>query len=467
MLKKHSEFFKSVVFILDLVLITIAWLLAYRIRFYSGLIPVTKGVVPLEVYLAMLPAILVVWAVVFKAFNLYRPYRISTHAAEIWDVTKACSLALVILVALTFFLRQFEYSRIAFVIFWSLSIVLITANRWSFREILRYLRRRGYNQRFALVIGAGELGQKVAKKIHRHRELGLRVIGYLTRKPEKVGQELHGIKVLGVYDDLPKILSSNQIDHVFLALPHDAYGHAEKIMLFLQDQMVDVRLIPDLLQFITIRGQAELFDGLPIVTIQATPLFGWNQILKRSADIFFSVLILCITLPIILIAALLVRLTSGSPVIYRQDRIGYDGRIFQMLKFRTMTVDAEKETDAVWATPDDKRRTPLGVFLRKTSIDELPQFWNVLKGEMSVVGPRPERPEFVQKFRASIPKYMLRHKIKAGITGWAQVCGWRGNTSLEERIKCDLEYIEKWSIGLDIKIMWLTVWKGLINKNAY
>jgi Undecaprenyl-phosphate glucose phosphotransferase len=467
MLKKHSEFFKSLLFLVDMVLISVAWMGAYYLRFHAGLIPPTKGVPSFEPYFALLVPIIMIWGVAFKVFDLYRPRRISSHLSEIWDITKACSSATLMVIALSFFLRQFEYSRLVIMLFWSLSIVLITISRWSFRELLRFFRRRGYNLRYALVVGAGQLGQELAVKLSCHRELGVKVIGYLTRRPEKIGRSLRGIKVLGTYDQLSEVLSAYPVDQVFLTLPCDAYGTAEKILHFLQGQTVDVRIVPDLLQFMTLQRQAELFDGLPIVTLQATPLYGWNQLLKRATDIVFSLFILTGTLPLLLLIPVLIKLTLSGPVLYRQKRVGYDGRIFEILKFRTMHLGAEEETGAVWATPDDPRRTRVGAFLRKTSLDELPQFWNVLRGEMSIIGPRPERLEFVEKFRMAIPKYMLRHKIKAGITGWAQVNGWRGNTSLEERIKCDLEYIEKWSFWLDLKIIWLTIWKGFINKNAY
>lgn len=467
MLKKYSEFFKSILFLTDLILISIAWVAAYALRFHTDLIPITKGVPSYIPYLTLLPGILIVWGIVFKALDLYRPRRISSHLSEIWDITKACSLATLVVVALSFFLRQFEYSRLVFILFWGLSIALVTISRWSFREILRFFRRRGYNLRYALIVGAGRLGQELATKLHHHRELGIKVIGYLTRKREKVGQELRGIKVLGAYDELPAILASHPVGQVFIALPHNAYTDAEKILHFLQDQTVDVRIVPDLLQFMTIRGQAELFDGLPIVTLQATPLYGWNQLAKRVVDMVFSLVTLVAISPLMLLIAALIKLTSTGPILYRQRRMGYDGRLFEMLKFRTMCWEAEKETGAVWASPDDPRRTPMGAFLRKTSLDEFPQFLNVFRGEMSIVGPRPERPEFVEQFRQTIPKYMLRHKIKAGITGLAQINGWRGNTSIEERIKCDLDYIQNWSLWLDLKIMWLTIWKGFLNKNAY
>lgn len=465
MLKKHHEFFKSLLLLIDMILIYAAWFGAYFLRFHF--VQPLRGIHPFEPYLILILPITIIWAISFNAFNLYRPRRISSKLSEVWDIAKACNWMTVMLIAVSSFLRKFEYARLTFILFWCLSFALVTLNRWTFREVLRFFRRRGYNLRYALVIGAGSLAQELVAKLHRRQELGVRVIGYLTRKPEKIGKPYSGVKVIGGYDELPEILASKTVDQVFLALPQEEYHNTEKILRYLQDHTVDVRIVPDVYQFMSIQGQAELFEGLPIVTLQATPLYGWSQVSKRATDILFSLLIIAVTSPVLLLVGLLVKLTSQGPVLYRQKRMGYDGTVFEILKFRSMRVDAEKETGAVWAQENDPRRTPIGGFLRKTSLDELPQFLNVLKGEMSIVGPRPERPELVEKFRTAIPKYMLRHKIKAGITGWAQVNGWRGNTSLEKRIEYDLEYIQKWSLFFDLKIMCLTIWKGFFNKNAY
>ncbi len=467
MIKQHAEFFKSLLFLLDMVMICLAWTGAYYLRFDTDLIAVAKGVPSFGPYSALLVPIIVIWAVVFKGFNLYRPRRISSRFSEVLDIAKACTVATLLIVALSYFLRQVDYSRLVFILFWGLSIVLVAVNRWSFRELLRFFRRKGYNRRYALIVGAGTLGQELAARFRRRPELGVEVIGYLTRRPEKVGGELSGIKVLGRYEDLPDLLARCVVDQVFLALPYDAYPATGELVRFLQSQTVDVRIVPDLLQFITVRGEAELLDGLPVVTLQASPLYGWNRVMKRVTDVLFSLIILLITSPLLLLLAVLVKLSSPGLVLYRQKRMGYDGRVFEMLKFRSMREDAENETGPVWAQAHDSRRTAIGALLRRTSLDELPQFFNVLRGEMSIVGPRPERPEFVEKFRTAIPKYMLRHKIKAGITGLAQINGWRGNTSLEERIRCDLEYIEKWSPSLDLKIMLLTVVRGFYHNNAY
>ena len=464
MLKQQDEFLKSLLFFTDMLLIYIAWLGAYFFRFYLAQPPMIH---PLEPYQILLLPITLIWTLSFKIFNLYRARRMSFRLSEEWEIVKACSLATVMLISVSVFLSRFEYARLVFVLFWSLSIVLVTLNRWTFREVLRFFRGRGHHVRYTLVIGAGHLAQELVKKLHQHHELGVKVFGYLTRRPEKIGKQFFGVTVLGGYDDLSRILASHEVNQVFIALPREEYCSAEKILLFLQDYTVDVRIVPDLYKFMSIQGQAELFEGLPIVTLQASPLYGWNQVSKRATDIFFSLMILIAIFPLFLLIALLVKLTSQGPVFYRQKRMGYDGRVFDMFKFRSMCVGAEEQTGTVWARENDPRRTPIGALLRSTSLDELSQFFNVLKGEMSIVGPRPERPELVEKFRAEIPKYMLRHKIKAGITGWAQVNGWRGNTSLEKRIEHDLEYIEKWSLVFDLKIMWLTIWKGFFNKNAY
>ncbi|MEK7748046.1 MAG: undecaprenyl-phosphate glucose phosphotransferase [Nitrospirota bacterium] len=467
MLKRHSEFYQSLLLLSDFALIAIGWVSAYVLRFYTNLIPITKGIPGFTAYLSLLPAVLVAWVIAFRLFHLYRPRTTASFFSEIWDILQGCAFMTILLVTISFFLRQFEYSRAVFILFGIHSVFFLAASRWGFRATLRLLREKGYDRHNVLVIGAGKLGQDMAARLHHHAELGLHIVGYLTRDPKKVGQTIGGILVLGVYEDLPDIFTKYSIDQVFIAIPQESYGKLKKMAAFFQEQTVDVRMVPDIIQFMTVQGQAELFDGIPIVTLQATPLYGWNQLAKRVMDVLFSLFTLLIISPLMVLIGVSIFLTSGSPILYRQKRIGYDGLVFDMLKFRTMLKDAEAATGAVWTVENDPRRTAFGSFLRATSLDELPQFFNVLKGEMSVVGPRPERPEFVEEFKHKVPRYMLRHKIKAGITGLAQVSGWRGNTSIDERIKCDLEYIERWSPWVDIKIMVKTLWKGFFHKNAY
>ncbi len=276
-----------------------------------------------------------------------------------------------------------------------------------------------------------------------------------------------GLEVFGGLSSLPTLIREKQIDEVFLALHPRDWDRTEEVLDSLAEEVVDVRVVSSLSGIDTLRATSGNLDGLPIVSLRDTPLRGINVGLKRALDIVFSGLVLLLLSPMFALVALAVKFTSKGPVFYRQERMGLDGKTFGMLKFRSMRVDAEKESGAVWAKKDDPRRTPIGTFLRKSSIDELPQFWNVLTGQMSVVGPRPERPVFIDQFRKTIPRYHLRHKVKAGITGWAQVNGLRGDTSLRKRIQYDLYYSRKWSFGFDIWIMFLTVFRGMIAKNAY
>jgi len=346
-------------------------------------------------------------------------------------------------------------------------MVTLSIERILFRELLRFIRKRGYNLRHALIVGTGSLGRDVTERVHGHPELGIKIRGFLSEDDSKVGIELEGFKVLDTFENIRSVVTDQRIDMVLITLPLSAHERLKRILDDLGDEMVSIMLIPDLMELVTLRGGIGEFDGMPIISLRDTPLYGWNLVTKRVADVVLSIIILLAASPLMIIVSVLVRATSKGPVLYRQERMGLDGRTFSMLKFRTMETQAEEETGPVWATKSDSRRTPIGTFLRKTSVDELPQFFNVIKGDMSIVGPRPEREFFIQQFREKIPKYMLRHKMKAGITGWAQISGWRGNTSLEKRIEYDLYYIENWSLRFDLEIMWLTIWRGLINKHAY
>jgi Undecaprenyl-phosphate glucose phosphotransferase len=466
MLKRHSEFLKNLLFLSDLLLISGCWLAAYFFRFSAFLFPVTKGIPPIEPYLWLLLPIILVWGISFSSLNLYRPRRMGSHLAEFVDLAKANSLCILILVALSFFLKTFEFSRLVILYFWMFNLIVLGFSRMVFREILRLLRRLGYNQRHVVVIGAGMLGQRVVDMLQSHPELGMKVRGYLSRNVSKVGQVLNGVPVIGTFQQADDLLT-RQVDVVFLCLPPDIENEAERLMRILSTTTAEVKIIPSIYEFITLRAEAEIFSGLPIITLQGSPLYGWNVILKRWFDVAGALVALVLTLPLMGIIAVLIAMTSPGPILYRQKRGGLDGSSFEIIKFRTMVSNAESETGPIWAQAGDDRCTRFGKLLRKTSLDELPQFWNVLKGEMSIVGPRPERPEFIQKFREQFPQYNLRHKMKAGITGWAQVNGFRGNTSWEKRLAHDMYYIEHWSLWLDIKIMILTCWKGFIHREAY
>ena len=467
MLKRHANFFRSILFVLDLATITIAWIGAYLIRFKLQFVPVTKGIPALSDYFLLLVPIYVIWVFLFRWFDLYRPRRISSRLSEVWDMVKANTVSVLALSAFAFFIRDIEFSRLVFVYFWALNIALLCLLRWTYREVLRFLRRRNYNLRYVLVIGAGDLAKEVIGRFKHHPELGMTVVGCLTRQSRKIGQSVDGSEIIGTYDMLPSILAELTIDQVFLALPSDVHGEVNTIMEVLSDYPVDIRVVPDVSQYMMLRSEAEMFDGLPILTLQASPLYGWSLVIKRGMDISLCALTFIAVSPLMIAIAIGIKWTSPGPVFYRQIRMGLDGKSFSMLKFRSMRMDAERETGPVWTTTDDDRRTSIGKLLRQTSLDEVPQCFNVLKGDMSLVGPRPERPELINQCRAGIPTYILRQKMKAGMTGWAQVHGWRGQTSLEKRVEYDLYYIEHWTPWLDLKILGMTFVNGFINKNAY
>ena len=464
MLKAHSKLLEHIMLAGDLVVVAACWLLAYVVRFYVVGPPLRSGIPPLYPYLLMLLPILVVWGVSFRAFDLYRPRRIASHLSEAADLAKASSLGALVLVAvMTFLFREYEYSRVVIVYFWLLSIAAVWLARAAFREALRFARRRGYNLRYAVVVGDGELAATVVSRLAARTDVGIEVLGVVGDDKEGMG----GARRLGGYSDLRAVLDAHVVDHVILALVHEDYGRLGGLLEAVGDEPVTIHVVPDLFRFASLRGGVEEFEGMPFIHLRDSPLHGWSQVTKRVFDLVFSGALLIGLAPVLLLLALGVKLTSRGPVLYRQERMGLDGQRFRMLKLRTMRVDAEVGTGPIWATEDDPRRVRYGALLRRLSLDELPQFVNVLRGEMSVVGPRPERPFFVEQFRRTVPGYMLRHKVKSGVTGWAQVNGLRGNTSLEKRIQYDLEYIERWSLWLDVKIIVLTVVRIVFERNAY
>lgn len=467
MLKQHSKFFQHLMLLGDLVVIASCWLVAYAIRFYAFGPEPSESIPPLRPYLWMLAPVLLIWAAAFRVFDLYRPRRISTKSREVWDITKASTISVLILMAVSFLYRDFSFSRLVVVIFWITSTASLSLIRGLSRQILRVSRRRNFNLRHALVIGTGETAEKLTEVLQSHLEVGVRIIGLLGEKDSLVRHPVAGVPVLGLYEDLAKVMAQRTVDMVFIALPLESSHRMEQVLADIGDSPVDIKVIPDFYRYATLRGSVEEFEGVPIISLQDTPLHGWDLVRKRSFDIVGAFVALLLASPLMLLIGCLIKLTSPGPVFYRQMRTGLDGKSFLMLKFRTMCLDAEDETGPVWAHAEDERRTSVGSLLRRTSLDELPQFWNVLRGEMSIVGPRPERPEFIVQFRERLPQYMLRHKMKAGMTGWAQVNGWRGNTSIEKRLEYDLYYIEHWSLWFDIKIMLLTVWKGFIHRHAY
>jgi Undecaprenyl-phosphate glucose phosphotransferase len=463
-LYRYSEVLRGLMMAADLALVAAAWLGAYWLRFGSGL-PAPLGVPSLRQYALALGVILPVGWVLLRRQGLYEPRRLGSLFREAVDIVRATATGVVILLAASFFVRSYSFSRGVVLMFSIAAPVLLIGLRLGVRTTLRLLRRRGYNRRFVLVVGGGRLAEEVIRRIHDHPHAGLHVRGVLA--DGGVGREIAGVPVIGGYADLRTALEPARVDQVIVALPHDEWPLLDKILGELEDSTASIKLAPDLLQILTLRSSVEELDGLPIISLRDTPLVGWASVQKRAFDLVGSALGGLLALPVIGVLALAVRLSGGGgPVLYRQRRVGLDGREFDMLKLRTMRVDAEDD-GAGWSRPDDPRRTRIGAWMRRLSLDELPQLWNVLRGDMSLVGPRPERPVFIREFRREIPGYMLRHTVKSGMTGWAQVHGWRGDTSLHERIEHDIYYIQNWSVGLDVQILLMTLWSVLRGRNAY
>lgn len=462
MLKQNQEILKSLAVSNDLLIIGLAW-------FFSRLIASNfeNSYLAFDVFL-LIPAI-IIFLVVISFFGLYKTRRFKSELYEAKQMLSASCLSFLIITSFYYFMFPSEVSQYSLLVFFALSIVGLLAVRVIVRKVLKVLRRSGYNQRYALIVGTGDMAKKLAVELEHNLSAGVRVRGFLSGEEEKVGTSIVGIPVLGHYSKLCQVLEVCECDQVLFALPHDQFGELDLLLSQLQVQgcSLDVRVAANISKFMTVGADAELFHGVPLITLQASPVNGYSVIHKRLLDIIIASCALVITLPLMLVTALLIKLTSAGPVIYRQCRVGWDGHPFDIFKFRTMKYCDIPVSDKSWTIKNDPRRTWLGVFLRKYAIDELPQFWNVLKGDMSVVGPRPEQPLFVEKFRKTIPNYMVRHKIKVGITGLAQINGLRGDTSIEERIKYDLKYIHSWSIWLDCKIVFLTIFNGWYDKNAY
>jgi len=452
MLKRYHQTVGFTFRAVDACVIAAAWLFSFYARFYLPVIEVTKGFPAFAKYAALTPLIVILWQVVFASAKLYQSQRMLRRTHEAFLVLRAHATAMILFVSITFLFTEYQYSRGVMIYFGVIGGFFLLTLRLAVRNFLRSMRRKGYNLRHAVIIGEGPAVDTLIAKLKRFPEIGISVS--LVIPPADFGR-------------IPEILRGKKPDQILISLPRKHADALDSILTALRDETVDIQLVPDIQDYVTLGCAVEDFDGMPIVKLNDSPLDGVGAILKRMTDFVLGSLGILLLSPLLILIALLVKLTSRGPVFYAQERCGLDGRAFRMWKFRSMRVDAEDSTGAVWAKKDDDRRTPMGAFLRATSIDELPQLWNVVRGEMSLVGPRPERPVFVDKFRDEVPHYMLRHKVKAGITGWAQVNGWRGDTSLESRIECDLYYIRNWSYSLDLKILWMTVWKGFVNKNAY
>jgi Undecaprenyl-phosphate glucose phosphotransferase len=472
MVKRHNRLLVAFHLVTDALLGMVAFILAYYTRFETGFIPAPKGQPPLTQYLDILPYIAVVVPFAFHLQGLYRLRRGRSRIDDFFNVLVGSIIAVVFGVVVTLYvgayyvpdalrtLGAYEVSRAVWAIFLVYNIALGYLSRKLVREALERRWVAGVGLRRILIAGSGELGRMVADKVLEHRELGYQIIGFVDDRAGGDHLGYRGLPLLGRLSEAADIVRSERVDHLYVALPLEEHMKLLDLIESTSREGVDIKVVPDVLQFIALRARLEDLDGVPVINLNDVPLQGINAFVKRALDIAISAAALTIMAVPSLIIAWLIKRGSPGPVFYHQERMGLDGKQFVVFKFRTMPLDAEDE-GPVWADQDDPRATPIGHWLRKRDLDEWPQFWNVLKGDMSIVGPRPERPYFVEQFKHRIPQYMLRHKVKAGITGWAQVNGWRGNTSLEKRIEYDLYYIENWSVSLDLKIMWLTLIRGV------
>jgi Undecaprenyl-phosphate glucose phosphotransferase len=463
MIRKHQRFLNSMQASLDATTLLLAYAGSIFIKLASPeftLISTKYIIGPVW----MVPLLLLA----YKFMHAYTPMRSRTFRKEVLIVTRAHVIGIVIIFSVLFLHKSQEFSREISVLFAGFGVVFVLLQRYLVRRALRYLRQKGYNQKHMLILGAGPVGQDFARKVREHRDFGYRVVGFLDDDEAKQETSVLGKPVLGGCEKLSECLQTQAIDEVVVALPVHAYARYSRIIEICEKAGIRIRIIPDYNKFLPCNIIIEEFDGIPVLNVRNMPLDDpFNRFIKRLFDICFSTVALVITGPLMILIAIGVKLTSPGPVFFRQERVGLNNRRFNMLKFRSMRVDTDQVASTTWTTADDPRKTRFGTFLRKTSLDELPQFINVFMGNMSVVGPRPERPYFVEQFKEEIPKYMVKHQVKPGITGLAQVNGWRGDTSIQKRIECDIDYIENWDPLFDLKIVFLTVFKGLVNKNAY
>jgi Undecaprenyl-phosphate glucose phosphotransferase len=479
MVKRYNRLLVAFYVTSDAVLGMLAFLLAYAIRFESGLLAVTKGLPPFGQYVNILPFVGVLVPFAFHVQGLYRLRRGRSRVDDFFAVLVGSILAVVFGVVATLYVQAyyvpdelkdrgaFEVSQLVWALFLVLNVAFTFASREIVREALERRWRAGIGLKRILIAGAGELGRLVADKILEHRELGYQIVGFVD---DRAGGDLlghRGLPVIGTLDEAGEVAQREHVDHLYVALPAEEHVRMLQLLESVGRECIDIKVVPDLLQVIALKARLEDLDGIPIINVNDVPLQGFNSVLKRTIDVVLSGASLLALAGPFAVIGLIIRATSSGPVFYRQERMGLDGKPFVIYKFRSMYEDAERETGPIWAVSDDPRCTPIGRMLRRTNVDELPQLWNVFRGDMSLVGPRPERPFFVSQFKQRIPQYMLRHKVRAGLTGWAQVNGWRGNTSIEKRIEYDLYYIENWSVALDVKIMWLTLLKGFFHRHAY
>ena len=473
MIKDNQTRLNRLHVLLDALVIAAAYVFSWFITLKSGLFgaDLEAGILPTWFYMRVLVVIIPVYLLLYTVFHLFTPKRVQGRRQEFANICKANIIGLFLFGTILYlgrknpYLREFSARLMAG--FFLTNITAETLERNLIRTVLRSMRAKGYNQKHIILVGYSRAAEGYIDRVLANPEWGYRVRGILDdHKPW--GYDYRGIKVIGTMKDLKPILDMNRLDEIAITLSLKEYGGLEQIVAVCEKSGVHTKFIPDYNKVIPTKPYTEDLQGLPVINIRRVPLNDpLNAAMKRAIDIFGAIVALILFSPVMLLTAILIKLTSPGPLIYCQERVGLHNRPFKMYKFRSMEVQAPASEKNKWTTPHDPRVTPIGRFIRKTSIDEIPQFFNVLKGDMSLVGPRPERPFFVERFKEEIPRYMIKHQVRPGMTGWAQVNGYRGDTSITKRIEHDLYYIENWTLGWDFKILFLTFFKGFINKNAY
>ena len=469
MIKDNQKYFNRLHLLMDAVVVAVSYLLAWYIKFCTIFADTEPGAgaLDMETYFSFLYFVVPEYIILYYFFNLYAPKRATRRKYELEGIIKANAVGIVFFIVFLYMIKQQDFSRFMMGAFFVINIVFAAVYRTLIRNLLLYFRKKGYNLKYILLIGYSRAAEEYITRINANPQWGYVVRGILDDRIPS-GTIYKGVRVVGRIANIRYILPENSLDEIAITLALKDYDRLEAIVDLCEKSGVHTKFIPDYNSLVPSHPYTEDLMGLPVINIRYVPLTNTlNWVSKRAVDITGALAGIVISSPIMLLAALAVRFTSRGPVIFKQERVGLHNKTFQMYKFRTMEMQKASAEEKAWTVKDDPRVTGIGKFLRSTSLDELPQLFNILVGDMSLVGPRPERPQFVEKFKEEIPRYMIKHQVRPGLTGWAQINGYRGDTSIRKRVEYDLYYIENWTMGMDFKIMFLTFFKGFINKNAY
>ena len=467
MIKENQKVFNAILVLIDMLVVILSLTCSLWLRFKTTIFGPIGGHLGFTSYLLFLIfAVIPVYMVLYFAFGLYKPRRTYKNIfSEATQIVKVNVVAFFVLLSILFILNQPNFSRIMLILLAIIGSLFGITERFIVRSVLKNIRIKNKNLKHILIVGDNELAYSFARKIHENPYLGFSIGGFLGRS-DHVGHEIEGSKVIGKFTDIDDVLEKHRFDRVVLAIPLKYYNKINELVESCEKVGIKAEIIPDYIRYFPAQPSVDMIEDIPIINIRYVPLDdSFNKFIKGLFDYVIAIIAIIITSPIMIVTAVAIKLTSPGPVIFKQERMGYNAKTFMMYKFRSMKVQDPSNEKSEWTTKDDPRKTRVGDFIRRTSIDELPQFFNVLKGDMSVVGPRPERPYFVDQFKETIPKYMVKHQVKPGITGWAQIHGCRGDTSIKKRIEYDIEYVENWHLGLDLAIIIKTALKK--NTNAY